>query len=181
LWYPGVGIYIAILGFLGVAVTMLRDVTKIGRDEKAIWIAVSTILLVLELHSISLDRRIHDEEQNEARQRQLRQFNTIVQQAQHHFDSTIDDLRTLLQNERVIRQNTAPRAVITLVQSQNVRFVSGDILKETVSQVWYTNIGNEDAAGLTYGGQVYVGTKDDLATQKELSKKFEFHHALNMN
>ncbi len=79
-------------------------------------------------------------------------------------------LRTLLQNERAIRQNTAPRAVITLAQSQNVRFVSGDILKETVAQVWYTNTDNEDAAGLTYGGQVYVGTQDNLATQKELSK-----------
>ena len=108
--------------------TILRDVTKIGRREKAVWIAVATLLLFLELHSISLDRRIHDKEQNDARSRQVEQFNTIVQQAQQHFDSTISGLSALL-------KNTAPRAVIILNPSQNARFVSADITKDTVLRV----------------------------------------------
>src|ERR1700674_2984559 len=77
-WYPGVGWYIAILGALGVAVAILRDLTKISGREKACWIAVTFTLLLLELHSISLDKKAHDEEERESRERSEQHFQEIA-------------------------------------------------------------------------------------------------------
>jgi hypothetical protein len=35
-WYPPVGVFIGILALLGVLVPLLRDLTKIGKWEKAV-------------------------------------------------------------------------------------------------------------------------------------------------
>lgn len=88
LWYPGVGWYIGILGALGVAVTILRDLTKIGRGEKAAWITITTILLLLELHSIRLDRDAHDKEQHEARTAELLEFDRIAEKMDASLESS---------------------------------------------------------------------------------------------
>jgi thiol:disulfide interchange protein len=100
-WYPGVGWYIAILGALGIAVTILRDLTKIRAKEKATWIGVTFILLLLELHSITLDRRQHDREQKEASENQLKEFQAITNQAQQHFEKTANRLESLIQTTQI--------------------------------------------------------------------------------
>jgi len=53
LWHPPIGVWIGILGLLGVIVPLIRDLTKIGRREKAAWTFVMFALLLLE---ISLSR-----------------------------------------------------------------------------------------------------------------------------
>jgi ABC-type transport system involved in cytochrome bd biosynthesis fused ATPase/permease subunit len=116
-WYPGVGWYIAILGALGIAVAVLRDLTKIGGREKAVWIFVTISLLLLELHSISLDKAVHDKEQNDARNEQLRQFAAIAQgindtstRNQDNFDATMSSMRSLIATAQQTNKNTQPLA-----------------------------------------------------------------------
>lgn len=105
-WYPGVGWYIAIMGLLGVLVPLFRYPEKIGKKEKALWTAVMFVLLVLELRSISLDRKEHDKEQSDARETQLVQFQNIVTQAQTHFDQTMQAFVVMLDNEEKISTAT---------------------------------------------------------------------------
>jgi hypothetical protein len=95
-WHPPVGVYIGILGFLGVFVALTRDPTKIGQREKAAWILVMTVLLVLEIKSVYQDRNEHDQQQAEARERETESFESIakgiegaIQQSQQDFDATM--------------------------------------------------------------------------------------------
>jgi hypothetical protein len=66
-WYPPVGFFIAILGFLGVLVPLFREWGVIGKREKAIWTALMFILVLLEIRSIYLDRAEHDSKEAAAR------------------------------------------------------------------------------------------------------------------
>lgn len=77
-WHPPVGVYIGILGFLGVLVTLIRDPTKIGKWEKATWIFVMFALLLLEVKSVYQDRTEHDTEQRLAREQSERNFQGIA-------------------------------------------------------------------------------------------------------
>ena len=77
-WHPPVGVWIGILGFLGVAVALTRDPTKISRGEKAAWIFVMVVLLGLEMKSVYQDRNEHDLQQSEAREREEHSFQTIA-------------------------------------------------------------------------------------------------------
>jgi hypothetical protein len=104
-WYPGVGWCIAILGFLGVVVTLARDPKDIGKREKALWIFIMSTLLVLELRSIVLDQRKHDKEQADARAEQLAEFDRIahgidmtIVNSQKQFQATTDHLEAIMQS-----------------------------------------------------------------------------------
>jgi len=95
-WHPPVGVYIGVLGFLGVFVALTRDPAKIGQREKAAWILVMTVLLVLEIRSAYQDRNEHDQQQAEARERETKSFESIasgiegaIQQSRENFDATM--------------------------------------------------------------------------------------------
>jgi hypothetical protein len=95
-WYPPVGVFIAILGLLGVLVPLFRDLAKIGKREKALWTAVLFLLVGLEIRSIYLERAEHDRKEAEARATQLKGFNDIaggiketIQQSQQQFAATM--------------------------------------------------------------------------------------------
>jgi hypothetical protein len=105
LWqsYPPVGIYIAILGLFGVLVPLLRDISKIGRREKAAWTALMFILLGLEIKSLYQDRNAHDFQQAEARKEQLREFSVIA-----------DGINTSISLEQSVQQGN--QALAHLVQ-----------------------------------------------------------------
>jgi hypothetical protein len=102
-WHPPVGVYIGILGFLGVVVTLARDPTKIGQREKAAWIFAMFALLMLEIKSVYQDRNEHDRQQAEARESETRNFQAIadgisitIQQSQQHFDATMEKSQQLM-------------------------------------------------------------------------------------
>jgi hypothetical protein len=59
-WHPPVGVWIGVLGLLGVVVPLLRDFSQMKKGEKAVWTAVLFVLLLLELKSVYQDRREHD-------------------------------------------------------------------------------------------------------------------------
>jgi hypothetical protein len=95
-WYPPVGVFIAILGLLGVIVPLVRE--HIGRREKAIWTVVMFALVLLEIRSIYLDRAAHEQSENEARQLQLDNFNQIgqgiresISKSDEHFDESLKE------------------------------------------------------------------------------------------
>jgi hypothetical protein len=75
-WHLSIGMFIGILGFLGVVVPLIR--ANIGRREKAAWTAILALLLWLELRSIRLDQTQHDREQEFARCVQLKSFQAIA-------------------------------------------------------------------------------------------------------
>jgi hypothetical protein len=77
-WHPPVGVYIGILGFLGVLVALIRDPTRIGKWEKATWVFVMFALLLLEIKSVYQDRNEHDTEQRLAREQSERNFQGIA-------------------------------------------------------------------------------------------------------
>lgn len=98
LWerHPPVGVWIGVLGFLGVLAALIRDATKIGRREKAAWVFVMFALLLLEIKSVYQDRNEHDKEQAETRQRETNSFATIAEGINHtiemsaqQFDATM--------------------------------------------------------------------------------------------
>lgn len=102
-WYPPVGVFIAILGLLGIVVPLIRDLTKMGKWEKATWTFVMFALMLMEIRSIYLDRRAHDVEQATARAEQLQHFNEIgeriksaVEESQKQFAATMQRSNSIL-------------------------------------------------------------------------------------
>ena len=77
-WHPPVGVWIGILGLLGVVVPLIRDLGKIGKGERAMWTFVMFALLLLEIKSVYQDRSEHDREQAQARSEQLSEFGKIA-------------------------------------------------------------------------------------------------------
>jgi hypothetical protein len=95
-WHPPVGVWIGILGLLGVLVPLIRDPKDIGKREKALWTIILFLLLGLEFKSVYQDRDEHDAQQAEARDREIKSIATIadgingsIQQSQEHFDATM--------------------------------------------------------------------------------------------
>jgi hypothetical protein len=126
-WYPGVGWFISILGALGVAVAILRDLTKISGREKAVWIAITFALLLLELHSISLDRAAHDKEQRDARTEQLREFDriargidTTIENSDKQFKSTTTNFGTMMSNNLQAQRGEKKSFIALLGQEQEL-------------------------------------------------------------
>jgi hypothetical protein len=107
--HPPVGVYIGILGFLGVLVALTRDPTKIGSREKAVWLFVMFTLLLLEIKSVYQDRNEHDEQQAEARQRENDSFQTIADginrtiiTSEQQFEATTADMKQLMHSASYI-------------------------------------------------------------------------------
>jgi hypothetical protein len=102
-WHPPVGVWIGILGLLGVIVPLIRDPKEISRGEKAAWTLILFMLLLLEVKSVYQDRNEHDEAEKESRQRSEQNFreiangiqetvnelNTTIKEGREHFDRTM--------------------------------------------------------------------------------------------
>jgi hypothetical protein len=95
-WHPPVGVWIGILGLLGVIVPLVRDPQRIGKREKAIWTFVLFAFLLLEIKSVYQDRNEHDTEQRLARERSEHNFQTIangisetIRTSERQFEATM--------------------------------------------------------------------------------------------
>ena len=87
-------------------VPLFRDLSKIGKREKALWTFVLFILLLLEMKSVYQDRNEHDVQQSEARTEQLMEFSkiahgidTTIAISNQHFDTILGHLTSLLSEE----------------------------------------------------------------------------------
>lgn len=181
-WYPPVGVFIAILGLLGVLVPLLRDLTNISREEKAAWTALMFILVGLEVRSIYLDRNAHDREQSAARAEQLRQFgkiaegiNTTATTNQGHFDATMSSMKSLLKTTQATKKNTEPEAYITFsnfgVDQSSLPMAPNHQLR---FNVWMENKGSEDAINVEQDGKIFLGKASDPQGEGEkFSREFE--------
>ena len=102
-WHPSVGVWIGILGLLGVVVPLIRDLAKIGKGEKAAWTLVMFALLLLEIKSVYQDRSEHDREQAQARSEQLSEFgkiadgiNKTIDASKQQFEATMTRSDTIV-------------------------------------------------------------------------------------
>jgi hypothetical protein len=103
--HPPVSVWIGVLGFLGVLLPLIRDISNIGKREKAIWTFVVFALLLLEIKSVYQDRNEHDQQQSEAREREAKSFETIalgitesIHRSDEHFQSTMQRSDALIAN-----------------------------------------------------------------------------------
>lgn len=85
-----------VLGFLGVAVALIRDPKEISQREKALWLTILFVLLGLELKTLYQDRDEHDAAERESRERSERNFKEIasgiegaIEQSKKEFDATM--------------------------------------------------------------------------------------------
>lgn len=95
-WHPPVGIFIAILAVLGVAVPWFRG--GAGKREKAIWTAIMFGLVGLELRSIVLfdsDQRAVERQNNERFQEIADGLQTTIANSQAQFTATMAKMRGL--------------------------------------------------------------------------------------
>ncbi len=84
-WHPPVGVFIALLAVVGVLVPWFRG-SSIGPREKAFWTFLMFLFVGLEIRSIYLDRAENNEQQAQARDRELKSFSEIAK----GIDATID-------------------------------------------------------------------------------------------
>jgi hypothetical protein len=105
-WHPPVGVWIGILGLVGVVVTLVRDPKEMSKREKAAWIFILFALLLLEIKSVYQDRSEHDEAERQSRERSEQNFreiaggiqsaidglNTTIKEGREHFDKTMAGL-----------------------------------------------------------------------------------------
>lgn len=101
-WHPPVGVWIGILGLLGVIVPLIRDLQN-RRPERAVWTFVMFALLLLEIKSVYQDRNEHDEQQAKARALETESFKEIadgingaIQQSDQHFQATMGSTDALI-------------------------------------------------------------------------------------
>ncbi len=175
-WHLSVGVGIGILGFLGVVVPLVRD--KIGRWEKAVWVAVMALLLCLELRSIRLDQDQHDREQAFAACEQLNQFQKIadtlqsaIAASQAQFQSTMAGINTTLGTANRTLIQTQPRASIETGTPaiDGMRPNRPDVPFRFIMP--YTNSG-EMARNLHIFGRIYVSDPDQKIAEKDVMAKF---------
>ena len=105
LWHPPVGVWIGVLGLLGVIVPLLRDINRAGSREKALWTFLMFSLLLLEIKSVYQDRNEHDSEQAEARTREEDSFKEIaagiqssILDSDRNFAATMGKTKQVLEN-----------------------------------------------------------------------------------
>ena len=173
-WHPPVGIFIGILGLVGVLVPLLKK--ELGPREKAIWTAVLVALTFLELRSIVL----YDSDQRQSQIEQNDRFKSIadgleesLSQSQTQFKATMDELRPTLEASRRAAENTIPRADIqftSVVPTAPFNFVSGARLNWKVS---FVNSGSATAQKWERAGRMYIGKPDDVEEQRRFGVDFD--------
>lgn len=102
-WHPPVGVWIGVLGLLGVLVPLIRDIDKIGKREKALWTLAVFILLLLEIKSVYQDRNEHDREQATTRAAEERNFKAIADEITSSMrQSDFNFAQTMNRSDRII-------------------------------------------------------------------------------
>ena len=97
MWHPPVGVFIGILGFLGVVVPLVRDLAKMSKWEKAGWTFIMFALMGLELLSIHIDRKDHEAEQAAARTELLTNFQGIADGIKTEIDTSQSEFNATMQ------------------------------------------------------------------------------------
>ena len=109
-WHPPVGVWIGILGLLGVIVPLIRDPQHIGRREKAVWTVVLFALLWLEVKSVYQDRDEHDIQQAATRSLEEENFKAIAMGVQESISQSDRNFSTTMQQQSQQFSQTMARA-----------------------------------------------------------------------
>ena len=180
-WYPPIGVYIAVLALLGVLVPFFRDLSKIGKREKALWTAIMFLLVFLEIKSIYQDRNTHENEQQYAREEQLKEFQKIADgidrtltNSQQQFSATMGRIDTTLQTSERTLRNTRPSASLEfqkmLPYGPSLPIAPNHPLQ---FNIWFTDYGNDVARDSTIGAKFYARKPGDKQAEKEIDADFD--------
>jgi hypothetical protein len=169
-WHPPVGVFIAFLALVGVAVPWFR--LNASRHEKAFWTVLMFVFVGLEINSIYRDQQQHDNEQEFARCQQLQSFTQIattlqiaIKNNQEQFDKTISGLNLTISQTQPHAQFGPPQLEFdNLVISPN---------RASIYNINYKNIGNDTAQKVDIFSKIYVGKPDDIATEDSIHRQFE--------
>ena len=118
--HPPVGLWIGILGLLGVLVPLIRKVDEMGKREKALWTFVMFALLLLEIKSVYQDRNEHDKAEREARQRSEENFKSIANGITATIAATEKQFEATMSEEETILETTQAAAKLTEKNLENV-------------------------------------------------------------
>jgi hypothetical protein len=91
-WHLSVGLCIAFAGCLGVIVPFIRDLSKIRKLEKAIWVVVVVALTFLELRMITWSDQDAEKNRHYAQCLELQQFQAVLDTENTNFNATATGL-----------------------------------------------------------------------------------------
>jgi hypothetical protein len=143
-WHPPIGVWIALLGGVGVLVPWFRG--KAGRREKAFWTFLMLLFVWLEIRTIYLDQSQHDHEQALARCQQLESFqkiadtlNTAISDSSAQFVATMNGMTTILTKQdttlnQTMGGNSYPKFVATFPRDPSDKEMS--VLVITPGHPW---------------------------------------------
>jgi len=159
-WHLSIGMFIGILGFLGVVVPLVRN--EMGKKEKAFWVAVLALLLYFELRSINLDQIQAKRETEFAQCENQRRFDESARENQQQFDSTMKEVGKVF-DKTSDAANTAKDAVNTITGGNGFcYFTMGPYFIKNAPPPDKTNI-NLTTTGNRYLRQVTVRVVDTNA------------------
>lgn len=84
-----------VLGVLAIIVTIQPQMSDAHR---LIWMLIMVILFVVSFRSINKDHADYDRQQAQIRQKEKESFAAILKQDQDHFEATVEELKTVIQN-----------------------------------------------------------------------------------
>jgi hypothetical protein len=186
LWFhlPVPGWAVAILAVVAAAMSIHGDM----RDwQKAVWMLLIGLLLIVELRSISKERTDSDARALAARQEQDLAFKRVRDAQDADFNATAGGLETAIAGI----QSTLGAANATLTQTsphadlqyKNIAYVQADgsvstsPLPASVGEshhMWafFVNAGDDTASLTGFLGKTYVANPLDREAQKELATRF---------
>jgi hypothetical protein len=178
IYLPNPGWAVAILA--GVAAAMSIHGNMRGW-QKAIWMILIGLLLVVELRSISKDRSDSDTRALGDRRAQDLAFKSVRDVQDADFKATADGLKTAISGiqstlnmaNTTLRQ-TQPRAVLRLDRWEFYPNFPSEIKANTSYQInyYFQNGGTGTATKVQKMARIYIGDADDKKAQIRLVRKF---------
>jgi len=173
---PPVGMYIACLAGLAVAVTIWPPESN---WSKAAWLLVFFACTALEIATLYQERAENQKQQIDARQQQLDSFNTIatgintaISNNQQQFSVTMEGFQKTLKAADQTINNTRPKAIVEFGElSGGVPLLAAN--QQIIFNLHFVNAGNDTATRVSALAIIYIRKLDDEDSQKGILADFD--------
>jgi hypothetical protein len=164
---PPPGWSVAILAFAAAAMSVHGDIRG---WQKAVWMALLGILLIVELRSISRERAESQKQFDDAR----KQLNIDFAATAFGLQTAINGIQTTLRTADQTLQQTRAHSAIRFDRFEFAKVPERiEPNSKYFFNFYYVNAGTETASDVTILARSYVGVADDRAAQNELVHRFE--------
>ncbi len=130
---PSPGVAIASLAGLGIVISIKGSPTKL---EKLIWFTLSALLIIVELHSIRLDRQVNQDEQIVLRAQERESFLLVMRNESRDFRAMLTRTQEIMLGQEDLRRSDIQRVSETYQISAE--------LMSLAHRVWNENPDNHD-------------------------------------